>query len=64
MTSVRDIELARLRAMTASEKIAVMHTLWRQAWSLTTAGVRARHPEWPSVTVDDEVRRIFLRNAR
>lgn len=61
MTSVLDRELARLRAMTASEKVAVMHTLWRQAWSLAATGVRARHPDWPPERVQEEVRELFLR---
>ena len=64
MTPVRDLELARLRAMTASEKIAVMQALWRQARSLTSAGIRGRHPEWSSVDVDAEARRIFLRTSQ
>lgn len=63
MPSVRELELTRLRAMTASEKVAVMHSLWRQAWSLTTAGVRARHPEWPSERIAAEARAIFGRKA-
>ena len=60
MTSVLDLELARLRAMTASEKVAVMHALWRQAWSLTVAGVRGRHPDWSQGQVDAATRAIFL----
>lgn len=54
-----DFELARLRAMTASEKVAVMHSLWRQAWSLKSAGVRARHPDWSAEQVEARVREIF-----
>ena len=42
MNSVLERETARLRQMTASEKVAVMRSLWRQAWSLKTAGVRSR----------------------
>jgi len=57
--SVIDFELARLRAMTASEKVAVMHSLWRQAWSLKSAGVRARHPDWSAEQVEARVREIF-----
>lgn len=49
--------------MTASEKVAVMQSLWRQAWSLKLAGVRAQHPEWTPVQVDDEVRAIFLKDS-
>lgn len=59
MLSVLDLELIRLRAMTASEKVGVMHALWRQAWSLTSAGIRARHPDWSPEQVDDEAREIF-----
>ena len=59
MQSVLDAEVARLRAMTASEKVAVMHSLWRQAWSLVSAGVRARHLDWPLGDVETEVRHIM-----
>jgi hypothetical protein len=59
MPPVLDLELMRLRAMTATEKVAVMHALWRQAWSLSAAGVRARHPAWSPEQVEEEVRRIF-----
>ncbi len=54
-----DFELVRLRAMTASEKVAVMHSLWRQAWSLKSAGIRARHPDWSAEQVEARVREIF-----
>ncbi len=63
MTSVHDLELQRLRTMTASEKVAVMQSLWRQAWSLKSAGVRAQHPEWTLGQVEAEVRAIFLKDS-
>ncbi|MEO8636445.1 MAG: hypothetical protein ABI587_14315 [Gemmatimonadales bacterium] len=63
MNSVLEREIARLRQMTASQKIAVMDSLWRQAWSLKTAGVRGQHPDWPPEQVDAAVREIF-RNVR
>jgi hypothetical protein len=63
MPSVPDLELTRLRAMTASEKVRVMHTPWRQAWSLVVAGVRGRHPTWPPERVEAEAREI-LRSDR
>ena len=63
MTSVLDLELQRLRTMTATEKVAVMQSLWRQAWSLKTAGVRSQHPEWGTERVESEVRAIFLRES-
>jgi len=63
MESALDLELARLRAMTASEKVAIMHSLWRQAWSLKAAGVRAQHPDWSAERVEAAVREIFRRDA-
>jgi hypothetical protein len=45
--------------MSASEKVAVTHALWRQGWALTVAGVRARHPDWTRDQVNDAVRAIF-----
>ena len=63
MTSVLDLELQRLRTMTASEKVAVMQSLWRQAWSLKSVGVRAAHPEWTREQVESAVRTIFLRDS-
>jgi hypothetical protein len=59
MESVLDREAARLRQMTASEKIAVMESLWRQAWALKVAGVRAQHPDWSPERVETAVRAIF-----
>ena len=63
MNSVLDLETARLRQMTASQKIAVMHSLWGQAWSLKAAGVRGQLPDWSPEQVEMAVREIF-RNAR
>jgi hypothetical protein len=59
MDSVLDLEVARLRRMTTSQKLAVMHSLWQQAWSLKTAGVRGQHPEWSDEEVAAAVREIF-----
>ena len=64
MDSVLDLEVARLRQMTASEKIAVMNSLWRQAWSLKSAGVRAQHPEWSPEQIKAAVREIFRDDRR
>jgi hypothetical protein len=63
MPSLLDLELRRLRAMTASEKVAVMQSLWRQAWSLKASGIRAQHPDWSPDRVEREVRAIFLRDS-
>ncbi|MEQ9569978.1 MAG: hypothetical protein RLN75_07280 [Longimicrobiales bacterium] len=45
-------ELAVLRRMGPARRIAVMHTLIRQAWSLKEAAIRAAEPDLPR----DEVR--------
>jgi hypothetical protein len=50
--------------MSATEKVASMHALWRQAWSLSAAGVRARHPDWSPEQVEAEVRQIFRREPQ
>jgi len=63
MPSVLEFEVRRLRAMSASDKVAALHALWQQAWALTAAGVRGRHPEWSPPQVDAEVRRVFLRES-
>ena len=63
MPSVLELEVRRLRAMSAADKVAALHALWQQAWALTTAGVRGRHPEWSPTQVDAEVRRVFLRES-
>ena len=52
-------ELARLRAMTATEKVAVMQSLWHQAWVLKAAGIRAQHPDWTVEQVEVRVREAF-----
>lgn len=63
MPSMLNRELARLRALTASQKLAVMQSLWRQAWSLKRAGVSAQHPELSPDDVEAKVREIFSRNV-
>ncbi len=59
MVSTRELELARLRAMTPHEKLRVAHGLWRDAQRLTKAAVVHRHPEWSDEMVLREVRRIM-----
>lgn len=59
MSAFADLELARLKRMTASEKVAVMHSLWHQAWLFKTAGIRAQHPDWTVEQVEERVRELF-----
>lgn len=63
MIPVHERELQRLRTMTAAEKLATMQALWHQARALTAAGVRTRHPGWSTREVEEEVRRIYLRDT-
>ncbi len=59
MNDFAELELARLKAMTASEKVAVMHSLWHQAWVFKASGVRAQHPDWTAEQVEERVRELF-----
>lgn len=61
MPTVEELEVVRLRAMTAEQKVAVMDSLWRQAWALKAAGLRAQHPDWLPEQVEAEVRAMFRR---
>jgi len=56
---MQEIETAILRRMTPARKLAVMQALWRQAWDLTVAGVRLRHPQWTSQQIQARSREIF-----
>lgn len=59
MATSEVIEDEALRGMTPAEKLAVMDTLWRQAWALKAAGVRRENPEWTDDQVAARVREIF-----
>lgn len=59
MPDVGELEVQRLRDMTADQKVAIMDSLWRQAWALKAAGLRARHPDWSPEQVEAEVRLLF-----
>lgn len=49
----------RFRAMTADEKVQLSHALWIEARSVTTAGVRGMHPDWPDEQVTARVRELM-----
>ena len=59
MNVVRDRELARLRAMTAAEKLSVAEALWHEARTITEVAVIRRHPEWTRDQVQQETRRLM-----
>ena len=43
--AITTVELEALRTMTPVRKLAVMHALIRQAWTLKAAALRETHPE-------------------
>lgn len=57
--SVSELELARLRAMTAEEKLAVSQALWTEAWNLKEASLRSMHPNWSTAQIEDAIRRVL-----
>ncbi|MFN0178702.1 MAG: hypothetical protein ACKVZ0_07845 [Gemmatimonadales bacterium] len=54
-----DYETARLRQMTAEQKLRTLDALRRSASRLVEAGVRTRHPDLDPAAVRAEVRRAL-----
>ncbi len=61
MTSFREVELRALQAMTAAQKIAAMHALWRTAWNLKAASLRSQNPSWTEAELQARVRDAVAR---
>jgi hypothetical protein len=59
METVRERELARLRAMTPTEKLRVAEALWREAHAITEAAIARRNPDWTREQVRQETRRLM-----
>lgn len=59
MPNIPELELARLRAMTAAEKLRVSNGLWHDARKMTRAMIAMRHPEWTEGQVLQETRRVM-----
>jgi hypothetical protein len=59
METVRERELARLRAMTPTEKLRVAEALWREARAITEAAIARRNPDWTREQVRQETRRLM-----
>ena len=57
--SVLDVQLERLRAMTAEEKMRASEALRAAAWELKAVWIRSRHPDLPEAEIQDAVRRWF-----
>jgi hypothetical protein len=55
--SVLEQETARLRRMTAEEKLRVAEALWLDAWMLKRSSLASRHPDWTEAQLDDATRR-------
>ena len=47
-------------AMTPERKLRVASQLFRSAWQLKWAGVKAQHPDWADEKIRDRVKKSFL----
>ena len=56
---VRDLQIKRLREMSAAEKLLRLDALFRDARTLVEAGVRLRRPDLRGSALREEVRRCF-----
>lgn len=56
MPTVLELELIRLRCMTAAEKIAVSEALWREAWALKRSAIATQHPDWSAAQLERATR--------
>lgn len=56
--SLKQIEV--LRAMPGERRLRLAERLYWSARKLKSAGLRARHPDWPRERLEMETRRIFL----
>lgn len=59
MPTVLELELIRLRQMTATQKLAVSEGLWREAWSLKRASLVTQHSTWTSAQIDEATRKAM-----
>ena len=58
--SAHKVQLAAFREMGPAGRVAVAFDMSEEAVGLTTAGVRARHPEWSEAQVAEAVRDTLL----
>ena len=58
---VAEMQVRRLRAMGAQQKLDILWHLRLDAWALSAAGVRWREPLLPEAEVQQRVRQLFLR---
>jgi len=56
MPTVLELELIRLRQMSAAEKLSVSAALWQEAWALRRASIARQHPDWPAPQVEQATR--------
>ena len=53
-------QITALRAISGEKKLRLAEQLYWAARKMKAAGLRAQHPEWTEVRVNEEVRQIFL----
>ncbi|MGB2669770.1 MAG: hypothetical protein WA621_08450 [Candidatus Acidiferrum sp.] len=49
-----------LQAMSPAQKLRAPERLYRSAWQLKAAALRAEHPDWTDEAIREAVREIFL----
>lgn len=54
-------QTAAFWTMTGEQRLRAAEQLWWSMRRMKAAGVRAHHPEWTETQVEEEVRRILLR---
>ena len=57
--AVRELQIKRLREMSAAEKLLRLDALHRDARALVEAGVRLRRPDLQGTALREEIRRCF-----
>jgi hypothetical protein len=48
------------QSMSPARKLELAEMLYREAWDLKFAGLKALHPEWEESRIQEKVREIFL----
>ncbi len=60
LSTVLELELIRLRQMSAEEKLAVSDALWREAWALRRASITKQHPDWAPAQIEQATREALI----
>lgn len=53
-------QVEAFKRMNPARKLEIASQLREEAWNLKAAGLRAQHPDWTEVEVQEKVREIFI----